>query len=184
MTLPALLLLALAGGALQAQAPEKKPDPWAPVRPLVGIWQGAASGEPGTGTAARRYEFVLNGRFLHERNTSTYPPQERNKAGEVHEHWSFFSYDRKRKTILFRQFHQEGFVITYALDPARSTSSKVVFESEQLENVPPTWKARETYEWTSEDAFTETFEIAQGDKPFAVYSRNQFKRQRGEGGTR
>jgi len=173
----AVVLCCITGLAATAQAPAPKPDPWAPLRFLVGEWQGAASGEPGTGTAVRRYEFVLGGRFLHERNTSTFPTQEKNKAGEVHEHWSFFSHDRRRNALLFRQFHQEGFVVTYALNPALSTPSKLVFDSEQLENVPSTWKARETYELTSNDAFTETFEIAQGDQPFAVYSRNQFRRR-------
>jgi len=42
----------------------------------------------------RTYEFVMNGRFLHERNISPYPPQEKNPKGEVHEHWTMFSYDR------------------------------------------------------------------------------------------
>ncbi len=177
--------LLLLPGLAAAQAPEPKPgptaapkaDPWAPVRFLVGEWQGTAAGEPGQGTVVRRYDFILKDRFLHERNTSTYPPQERNKTGEVHAHWSFLSVDRKRMTILFRQFHQEGFVVTYALNAALSSPAKLVFESEQLENLPPAMKARETYEVTSKDEFVETFEIAEPDKPFEVYSRNRFKRR-------
>lgn len=174
MTKHTMILLFLVGSAVFAQ--DQKPDNWAPIRFMAGDWQGAASGEPGTGTATRHYQFILNDRFLHERNTSTFPPQEKNKAGEVHEHWSFFSYDKKRKTILLRQFHQESFIVTYALNPSLSGSAKLVFDSEQLENVPSSWKARETYELISKDEFTETFEIAQGDKPYAVYSRNHFKR--------
>ena len=177
MTNHTVVLLVIFGSVVLAQAQEQKPDTWAPIRFLAGDWQGTATGEPGTGTAVRRYEFILNNRFLHERNTSAFPPQEKNKAGEVHEHWSLFSHDKKRKTILFRQFHQEGFVVTYALNPALSTPSKVVFESEQLENIPSSWKARETYELLSNNEFTETFDLAQGDKPYAVYSRNHFKRR-------
>lgn len=177
MTKLASVLFCIVGSATLAQSQDAKPDPWAPLRFMVGEWQGAASGEPGVGTASRRYEFILNNRFLHERNVSTFPPQEKNKAGEVHEHWSLFSYDKKRKTILFRQFHQESFVVTYALNAALSTPTKVVFESEQLENVPSSWKARETYELISNHEFTETFEIARADKPYAVYSRNHFKRR-------
>ncbi|WP_243302525.1 hypothetical protein [Geothrix oryzisoli] len=171
----ALALFCLVGSTTQAQDP--KPDAWAPLRFLVGEWQGVATGEPGAGTADRRYEFILNHRFLHERNTSAFPPQAKNKTGEVHEHWSLFSYDRKRKTFLFRQFHQEGFVVTYALNSTLSTPSKLVFESEQLENVPSSWKARETYELISNHEFIETFEIAQTDRPYAVYSRNHFWRR-------
>jgi len=178
MTRPAAALFCILCETLLAQGPEAKPDPWAPIRPLAGEWQGTATGEPGTGTATRRYEFILGNRFLHERNTSTFPPQEKNKTGEVHEHWSLFSHDKKRKALLFRQFHQEGFVVTYALNPALSTPTRSVFDSEQVENIPSTWRARETYDWISADEFTETFELAQPDKPYAVYSRNHFKRRR------
>ena len=83
----------------------------------------------------------------------------------------------KPAAVLLRQFHQEGFVITYALSPALSTPTKLVFEREQLENVPSAWKARETYEWISNHAFTETFEVTRTHKPFAVYSRNHFTRR-------
>src|SRR5512136_549134 len=127
-----LLLLAMPVASTPAR--DDKPDPWANMRFLVGEWAGTASGEPGTGTASRRYEFILGGRFLYERNTSTYPPQEKNRAGEVHQHWSIFSFDRNRNTLVFRQFHQEGFVVVYVLNPGLSTSSKLVFDSERIEN--------------------------------------------------
>lgn len=164
----------------EAQNAEQKTDMWAALRSLQGQWQGQSSGQPGEqpgeGSVVRQYEFILNERFLHERNTSTYPPQEKNKMGEVHQHWSFFSFDKKRKTILFRQFHQESFVVTYVLNPAESSAKKLVFESKQLENVPSTWKARETYELISENEFVETFELAQDGQRFVVYSRAQFRR--------
>ncbi len=168
----------LFASAAITEAQNDKPDPWAPIRFLIGEWTGTSSGDPGAGTVSRSYEFVLGNRFIHERNTSTYPPQEKNKTGEVHQHWSFFSYDKTRKTLIFRQFHQEGFVILYALKSDLSSSSKLVFESEQLENINSSWKARETYELVSNDEFSETFEIAQPGKPFETYSRNQFKRVR------
>lgn len=159
-----------------AQSAEHKVDMWAALRSLQGQWQGKSSGQPGEGSVVRQYEFILNERFLHERNTSTYPPQEKNKMGEVHQHWSFFSFEKKRKTILFRQFHQESFVVTYALNSAESSARKLVFESEQFENVPSTWKARETYELISENDFVETFELAQDGHSYVVYSRAHFQR--------
>ena len=161
-----------------AQAPASMPDPWEPIRFMAGQWQGAASGRPGTGTVTRTYEFVLRGKYLHERNTSTYPPQEANKKGEVHEHWSFFSYDRSRKTLVLRQFHVEGFVNQFALAADKSSPAKLVFESEAFENIGSKWRARETYEVVSPDEFIETFELAPPEKDFAVYSRNHFKRSR------
>lgn len=173
----ALALAAMLGAAdAVAQVPQPAPDPWAPVRFLAGKWEGKASGNPGEGSVARTYEFVLNNRFLHERSTSTYPPQEKNRKGEVHEHWSFISHDRARKTLVLRQFHVESFVNQFALSAEKSSAAKLVFESEAFENLGSKWRARETYEVLSPDEFVEVFEIAPPEKEFSVYSRNHFRR--------
>ena len=65
--------------ASPASAQKVKPDPWEPVRFLVGDWEGTAKGEAGSGTVQRTYSFVIKERFLHEKNISTYPAQEANK---------------------------------------------------------------------------------------------------------
>jgi len=108
------VLLAISSLGIQAGAQEdsRKTDTFAPFRFLVGTWAGDQAGQPGEGTAERTYQFILNGRFLQERNTSTYLPQEKNKTGEVHHHMSMISYDTTRKLFVFRQFHTEGFVNT------------------------------------------------------------------------
>jgi hypothetical protein len=155
--------------------PSVPEDPWAPLRFMVGEWAGEASGQPGKGTVRRSYRFVLSGRYLHEQNVSTYPPQPANEKGEVHEHWSFFSYDRARRTLVLRQFHPEGFVNQFVLAPG-SAGGPYVFEGEAFENVPRGWKARETYQVVSPDEFVETFELARADGPFEIYSQNRFKR--------
>ena len=170
------LLLALLPAISWAQDP--RPDPWAPVRVFLGRWEGTATGNAGDGKVTREYQFVLGERFIHERNVSTYPPQEKNKKGEVHEHWSFLSHDRARKAIVLRQFHVESFVIQYAINAEKSTATMLLFESEWFENFNNNWRARETYEIVGPDEFTETFELAPPDKPFQVYSRNHFKRAR------
>lgn len=155
-----------------------KPDPWKSVRFMVGAWKGVAEGESGRGAVSRTYAFVLNDRFIEERNNSVYPPQEANKKGETHEHRSFLSYDRKRKTLMLRQFHQEGFVNLYALDGGASTDMRLVFNSENFENFDNSWKARETYEVISPDEFIETFELAEPGKEYLVYSKNHFTRDK------
>lgn len=170
----ALFALLLTAGLASAQAPE--PDPWAPVKFMVGKWQGTSTGNAGEGTVVRHYERVMSNRFIHEKNISTYPPQEKNKKGEVHEHWSFISHDKARKTLVLRQFHVEGFVNQFALNQEASTPTKLVFDSEGFENFSNKWKARETYEVISADEFTETFELAPPDKPFQTYSKNHFRR--------
>ena len=153
-----------------------KPDPWQPVRFLAGTWEGTATGAGGAGTARRTYAFVLKDRYIHEKNTTSYPPQEQNKAGEVHEHWSFISYDRARATLVLRQFHPEGFVNQYVVNKAESTPKKLVFDSERFENYDNNARARETYDIVSADEFIETFELGDPGKPLEVYSRTHFKR--------
>jgi hypothetical protein len=99
------------------------------------------------------------------------------REGEVHEHWSFFSHDRARHTLVFRQFHQESLVNQYVM-VAGSPAGTVVFESEALENVASGWRARETYQLVSPDEFVETLELASGAGAYEVYSKARFKRVR------
>jgi hypothetical protein len=175
MTTALLLALALCAVAERPTTPAAA-DPWAPIRFLEGDWIGTAEGEPGIGTVHRSYQFILGYRFLHERNTSAYVPRQPNTGGELHEHWSVLSYDKKRKLLVLRQFHQEGFVNQYVLDPDKSTTTRLVFISEGFENLDSSWRARETYDLAPPNSFTETFELAEPGKDFATYSKNKFKR--------
>jgi hypothetical protein len=152
------------------------PDPWAPARFLLGSWEGTSTGHSGTATVKREYRFALRERFIEERSTSTYAPQEQNPRGEVHEHISYISYDRARRALVLRQFHVERFVIQYAQDSA--TTAALAFSSESMENTPSGWRARETYIVHGADEFEEVFELAQAGKPFDVYSRTRLKRVR------
>jgi hypothetical protein len=170
----ALCLLVFAGPVSAAGKAETE-NPWAPIQFLVGDWAGDSEGQPGKGTVKRTYRFVLADKFLHEQNVSTYRPQPKNEKGEVHEHWSLFSHDRARHTLVFRQFHQEGFVNQYVLTPG-SPAGSVVFETDTLENVPADWKARETYQLVSPDEFVETFELAHSGGAYELYSKTRFKR--------
>ena len=151
-------------------------DRWEPVRFMLGNWQGEAQGEPGRGTVERSYELVLGDQFIEERNTSRYEARD-GKPPETHHHRSFFSYDKARKTLMLRQFHEEGFVLLYAL-AASSTPTHLVFESVTFENFSNDWKSRETYDLVSNDEFIETFELAAPGKEFELYSRSHFRRQK------
>jgi hypothetical protein len=154
------------------------PDPWEPVRVLVGEWVGRAQGQSGTGTVRRKYSFVLRDRYLYETNISTYPSKGGNRDGE--EHWSMISYDRVRDKLVLRQFHQEGFVNQYEVNTKASGLGRLVFDSVRFENLGKRWKARETYEILGVDEFIETFEVGEPGKKLEVYSRNHFKRYKGQ----
>jgi hypothetical protein len=171
-----ILLLTLAAILPAAgQQPAAKSDPFAPLRFFVGTWHGEQSGQPGHGTSERTYSFVLDDRFLQVKNTSTYPPQEMNKAGETHNDMGIISYDKGRKKFVFRQFHVEGFVNTYVQEES-SDPKKMVFVSEAIENISPGWRARETYFFLNENEFIERFELAEPGKDFALYAEAHLKR--------
>src|SRR6516225_6288131 len=146
---------------------------FASLRFFVGSWRGDQSGQPGKGASERTYEFVLNDRFLQVKNTSAYPPQEKNKNGEVHH--DMIGYDRTRKRFMFRQFHQEGFVNTDVQEES-GDAKKLVFTSEAIENIAAGWRARETYLILSNDEFVERFELVEPEKDFSLYSEAHPKR--------
>jgi len=178
-TLFAAVFLAAALGLRSADEgqPAKKPDGWAPLRALVGEWEGTSKGEPGEGRSTRTYAFVLNNRFIQVRNESVYPPQEKNPKGETHHDEGYLSYDRAMKKFVLRQFHGEGFVNHYVQESISEDGRTLVFVTTAIENIPAGWRGRETYRFTSDDEFTETFELAEPGKDFAVYSEARFKRK-------
>jgi hypothetical protein len=167
--------LALGLAVLASSAQTAAPDPFAPVAPLLGRWEGTAEGRPGAGTVRREYSRTLRNRFIRVQNRSEYPAQEKNPKGEIHEDEGYISFDRGRKALVLRQFHVEGFVNQFIRD-ATAPADRVVFTSEAIENLPAGWRARETYVLASPDAFEEIFELAEPGGAFEVYSRSRFKR--------
>jgi hypothetical protein len=159
-----------------ASASALKPasDALAILARLEGEWRGTGEGEPGTSSVERSYRWVLGGRYLEVRNRSIYAPQPKNPKGEQHEDMGLVSYDKARKKLVFRQFHVEGFVNHYVLDSA--TPEMFVFTSEAIENIPPGFRARETLRFSGDGQLEETFEIAEPDKDFAVYSKTKLAR--------
>ena len=153
---------------------------WTPFNFFIGAWQGTGEGKAGHSQVERKYEFVLNNKFIFVQSKSIYDPQEKNPKGEVHEEWGFISYDRARETYVFRQFHIEGFVNHYVLNELAEDSQTIRFITEGIENIPPGWIARETYRMLRSDEFTEVFELAGPEKEFEVYSENRFQRVRVE----
>jgi hypothetical protein len=169
----ACLFAAVVGHAQQSIAA----DPFAPIAFMIGRWEGSSEGQPGKATVRREYSRALSDRFVRVRNRSEYPIQEKNPKGEIHEDEGFFSVDRARKRLVFRQFHGEGFVNQYTQD-VESSPQRIVFTTESIENIPAGWRARETYVVHGPDEFEEIFELAETGKPFELYSRARLKRVR------
>jgi len=164
---------------LAAKAPglTEKVDPFKPLRVLIGKWEGEVKGKPGNGKAEREYVFVLNDHFIQVHNTSIYPPQEKNPKGETHHDIGFISYDKATKKLMLRQFHVEGFVNQFALESISVDNRTITFTTTSIENIPPGWKAKETYRIINNDEFIETFALAEPNRAFAMYSETHFQRK-------
>jgi hypothetical protein len=172
-----LLTIVLLLPALGLPQTDKSQTVWEPLKFLVGSWEGTGKGRPGSSRVQREYHFVLGDKFLQVKNKSTYPPQKENPKGEVHEDWGLFSYDRDREQFVLRQFHVEGFVNQYRLDPAAGNSRVFSFVTESIENIPSGWRARETYRIVNANEFIETFELAAPGREFEVYTETHFKKK-------
>ena len=156
----------------------KRDSLWLLLEPFVGQWKGEGGGEPGKGKYERSYKFILNKRFIEIRNKSIYEPTTQHPNGEVHEDIGYFSYDNGRKTFVLRQFHIEGFVNQFRIDSIWPDKKTIVFISESIENIPSGYRAKETYRFISDTEIEETFEIAEPNKDFAVYSKVNLVRQK------
>ncbi len=171
-------MLLAAPSATGAAEPARAPDPWQPVRGLIGKWEGDAKGQAGSGRGEREYRLTLRDKFIQVTNRSTYPPQEQNPNGEVHEDTGFLSYDKAAKKLVLRQFHVEGFVNHYVLDGVSADGRRVVFVTVAIENIPTGFRGRETYDFVSDDEFVETFALAEPGQDFKTYSETRFRRRK------
>jgi hypothetical protein len=153
-------------------------DVWEPLKYFVGSWEGTGNGQPGVSKTEREYQFVLNKKFLHVRNRSVYEPQPKNTRGEVHEDWGLLSFDKGRKRFVLRQFHAEGFVNQYVQTSFAPDGKSFALTTEQIENIPAGWRARETYRIVGPDEFVEVFELAEPGKEFEIYTENRYRRRK------
>lgn len=66
---------------------------------------------------------------------------------------------------------------TYVAETADFVDGQLVLVTEAIENIPAGFRARETYRFSSDNAFEEIFEIAPPGADFrALYSRNVLTR--------
>ncbi len=153
-------------------------DMWAPLRILVGSWEGTGGTGSATSQVTAEYRFVLGGTYMELRHKATFPPQEGRPEGEIHEDFGIISYDRSRETFVFRQFHGEGFVNRYTLDSLSADGSFLLFNAEEIENAPSGTRAQLILEMTGENALRTSFNVAFPGRELQCYSRNILERKK------
>ncbi len=143
---------------------------------LLGEWRGVGEGKWGQSASERSYSSVFDGTFIQGQGRSVYPRQEKNPAGEIHQTIDLYSFDQNRKTVVLRQFDNEGFVTTYYLNLESLTGDKMEFVAEHLENVPASWRARVTFQTGEDGELLEHFDLDTATGAFQRYLTTRFYR--------
>ena len=157
---------------------EKKPDVWEPFKYFAGSWTGTGDSKGIKAKLEGKFEFIFNGKFLQMKGVSEFEPLKDKPKGEKHEDIGYISYDGIRGKFILRQFMGEGIVTQYVLDTLSADGKTFVFLSENLENVPPGFKAKVTYRVLNQNEFLWIFELAAPGKELECYSTNHLERKK------
>lgn len=156
------------GGPAPAAAASRAPDPWEPVRHLVGAWE--SEGTAGPGSIRWTFDFTTGGQFLEIRGSSILgrpAPAGEQEMGRI-------SRDPVRGRLVWRQFTAGGQVNQYLQQP--SAPEALVFLSESPESLPAGSRARLTLGSAGPDEILAVFEIAEPGKDFAVVGESRIHR--------
>ena len=146
----------------------------APLRWLLGQWQGDARGEPGSGHQVRRYEAVLRGEFIMGTNRTVWVPKPGATESEIHEDLSLISYDRGAGRLVMHVFYVERFVAEYVCSSSEN-ADEWVFTADRVQNGPPGMRARETLTRRA-DRLESRFELAMSGRDFQLYTQETLAR--------
>ncbi len=145
---------------------------------VIGEWQGTGGGFGNeTSEIQSSFQFIMNGKYIHIKNKSEFKPTDSKPDGEIHIDWGFVSFDKKRGKIVFRQFNIEGYVNQYVLNDSLSTDSRLVFETEVIENFVEGGRARWTIEKIDNGEIKTIFDVSFPGKEFSCYGTNSLKRK-------
>lgn len=148
------------------------PDPWGPLRPLVGTWEAPAAG----GLPALKWTFdIASGGQRMEFHGS--PPLGPRAAGaDGPEEMGVITRDVTRGKLVWRQFTGSGQVNEYLLE--RGDAERLVFVGEKAESLPAGSRVRLTLGRDGPDELVAVFEQAEPGKELAVSAESRLKRRR------
>ena len=135
-----ILLLVLFGSF---ELVHSQTEPFENIDFILGNWTGTGSGfGNSTSRIESSFQPVMGGQYIEVTNESWFEPTESDPEGEHHIDRGFMSFDNARKTIVFRQFNNEGYINQYLLNDALSNDTLLVFDTEMIENFVPGGRAR------------------------------------------
>lgn len=145
---------------------------------LIGDWTGTGSGFGNNKSKIEsNFQLVMDGKYIEVKNESWFEPTENNPQGEHHVDKGFISFDNSRKTLVFRQFNNEGYINQYLLIDSLSNDSTLVFETEIIENFVPGGKARWTIKKITENQIETTFDVSFPTKGYSCMGINSLSKK-------
>lgn len=165
-------LIFVMGSILFAQQPD-----FSKFEFLIGDWQGKGKGFGNDSSRIEAsYRLVMNGRYLKIEHDSRFAPTTAKPQGEHHQDWGMISFDKNRKTWVYRQFNNEGYVNQYALNDSLTNDSTFVFSSKNIENFPAGGRAQWTIRKISGNEIVTIFEVSFPGKNFMCLGTNRLKK--------
>lgn len=145
---------------------------------LIGEWKGQGVGFGNEKSKIQsEFKLIMDGKYIMVKNDSKFEPTESKPEGEHHADWGIISFDNKRKKIVFRQFHIEGYVNQYVLNDSLSDDSTLIFETEMIENFVEGGKARWTIKKIEENKIESIFDVSFPGKEYACFGTNVMVKQ-------
>jgi len=144
---------------------------------IIGNWNGSGQGfGNSTSTISASYHFIMDNKYIEVKHESIFKPTENNPKGEHHVDSGIISYDTSRNKTIYRQFNNEGYVNQYVLKSELSTATKLIFETENIENFVPGGKARFTIQKISENEIETIFDVSFPNKEYSCFGTNKLKK--------
>ena len=129
---PTALLIGFLLLHLFPAAAASEQDPFAPLRPLVGLWTGAGSGFGNESSVSHQWDLALQGIFLRLQTVST--DRSPAESGEIHEDLGLLSYDTDTSGFVFRQYLSEGYVNTFDVTIETAEPPTIHFAARESES--------------------------------------------------